>query len=544
MNENNLNNNLVLEDDNSSNLKFLNSKYLKKDKIEYRLYQELLAAISLNQSTLIVAPTGLGKTIIAVYLISEMYKPEKSILFLSPTKPLISQHKKSLENLLTIDSKKIVLLTGEISKEKRVLAYKEKGQIICATPQTIRNDILSNLINQENFNLIIFDEAHRAVGDYSYIDISKFFSKDIKRLALTASPGSSKNKILEVKDNLMLSHIEIRTEDSFDVKEYTKDVDVEIINLELDKYSKEISKLIDEFINKRILILRKLGFPLSKNYTKKEIIVLQARILQRASRNKSLFFALSYTSMILKVYHGKELIETQGFYALRLYLDKLFSEGCKEKASKAIKQIVLADEFKKILSILDKAKANEILSSKDLELIKIVNDFILINTLSKILVFNNFRDNASYLVNLLNKNEKIKSVRFVGQASKGEDKGLSQKEQAEILNDFKSGKYNCLVATCVAEEGLDIPLVDLVVFYDAVPSEIRSIQRRGRTGRFSAGKVVVLINKDTIDERYYYVSENKEAKMKNILSKFDFNDTNKQERKPYQKKQKSLSDFA
>jgi len=109
--------------------------------------------------------------------------------------------------------------------------------------------------------------------------------------------------------------------------------------------------------------------------------------------------------------------------------------------------------------------------------------------------------------------EGVNPVRFVGQAKRGADKGLSQREQRALLDAFRSGMYNVLVATSVAEEGLDIPSVDLVVFYEPVPSEIRWIQRRGRTGRFGRGRVVILVAKGTRDQAYYWSARIKERKM-------------------------------
>src|SRR5207247_2953383 len=96
----------------------------------------------------------------------------------------------------------------------------------------------------------------------------------------------------------------------------------------------------------------------------------------------------------------------------------------------------------------------------------------------------------------------IRPVRFGGQACRGNDIGLSQKDQVEILQKFRDGEVNVIVATSIGEEGLDIPQVDLVVFYEPVPSEIRTIQRRGRTGRSAAGRVVMLVTKDTRAEAY------------------------------------------
>ena len=44
-------------------------------------------------------------------------------------------------------------------------------------------------------------------------------------------------------------------------------------------------------------------------------------------------------------------------------------------------------------------------------------------------------------------------------------------------------RRNVLVATCIAEEGLDIGAVDVCVFYDQVGSPISMVQRMGRTAR-------------------------------------------------------------
>ena len=105
----------------------------------------------------------------------------------------------------------------------------------------------------------------------------------------------------------------------------------------------------------------------------------------------------------------------------------------------------------------------------------------------------------------------------MGQGSRHKDKGLTQKQQAEILDKFRAGEYNVLVATSVAEEGLDIPSTDMVLFYEPIPSEIRSIQRKGRTGRQQKGRVMVLVTKGTRDEAYYWSSKNKEKRMLNSM---------------------------
>src|SRR5208337_3631578 len=111
----------------------------------------------------------------------------------------------------------------------------------------------------------------------------------------------------------------------------------------------------------------------------------------------------------------------------------------------------------------------------------------------------------------------IACERFVGQATKDAEKGLSQKKQIAALTRFRDGDFKVLIATSVGEEGLDVASTDLVIFYEPVPSEIRAIQRRGRTGRKRSGRVVVLVTKGTRDEAYAYASSNKEKAMKRGL---------------------------
>jgi Fanconi anemia group M protein len=132
------------------------------------------------------------------------------------------------------------------------------------------------------------------------------------------------------------------------------------------------------------------------------------------------------------------------------------------------------------------------------------------------LIFSQYRDTLEVITNLLDEHG-IPCRGFYGQSNKKDQKGLGQDKQISILEDFKKGIFPVLVATSVAEEGLDIPNVDLVIFYEPVPSEIRFIQRKGRTGRFSDGKVVVLVANDSIDSKYLEIAQKKILKMKHNL---------------------------
>jgi len=94
---------------------------------------------------------------------------------------------------------------------------------------------------------------------------------------------------------------------------------------------------------------------------------------------------------------------------------------------------------------------------------------------------------------------------------------MNQKEQSRVLGAFRDGRFPVMVASSVAEEGLDVPNVDLVVFFESVPSEIRAIQRRGRTGRTSIGRVAVLLTRATRDVRYQVAEARREKAMRRIV---------------------------
>src|SRR5208282_3816293 len=148
--------------------------------------------------------------------------------------------------------------------------------------------------------------------------------------------------------------------------------------------------------------------------------------------------------------------------------------------------------------------------------LSIVRDQLVSHPESRIIIFATFRDTVQLLVDYLTVNG-ISCERFVGQATKDAEKGLSQKKQIAALSRFREGEFKVLVATSVGEEGLDVPSTDLVIFYEAVPSEIRSIQRKGRTGRSGAGRVVVLVTKGTLDEVFRHVSAGKEKQMQKTM---------------------------
>ncbi|TGC09825.1 DEAD/DEAH box helicase [Methanolobus halotolerans] len=494
---------------------------IKQDAVEQRLYQLDLAGKALAASTLVVLPTGLGKTIVALLVIaSRLEKAGGKVLVLSPTKPLVEQHASFFRKVLSIPEEEVLTFTGSINPLQREELWKS-GRVIVSTPQVIENDILTKRITLDDVTHITFDEAHRATGNYAYTYIAeKYFeiARDPLCLGITASPGSSDERIAEVCRALRIESVAVKTESDRDVAQYIQKKDIEWKRINLPSEMKEIKDLLQKVLDDRYKKLTDAGYPIhnQRYVSKKDLLSLQQRLQGelRGLPESSVYTAISILAEILKVSHAVEITETQGLGALRMYMERLDNEAGSSKGSKASKRLAEDLYIRQAVHRLSNCDCEH----PKMEHVKqIVFEQLTNKPDSRVIVFANYRDTAEMITGALAEIELIRPVRFVGQASKYKDKGLTQKQQVGIIDMFKAGEYNTLVATSVAEEGLDIPSTDLVLFYEPVPSEIRSIQRKGRTGRKHEGRVVVLVTKGTRDEGYYWSSLAKEKKMQSNM---------------------------
>ena len=504
---------------------YLSHPLLKEGVVERRRYQIAIAREARKESLMVVLPTGLGKTTIALFVLINRLAKGK-VLFLAPTRPLVEQHSAFLNEVLNINPSVIQMLTGNVLADKRAKLW-DDAKIIVSTPQIIENDLLSNRINLSAVSLIIFDECHRAVGNYSYVYIAEKYAEQAIAplvLGMTASPGSDKEKIKEICISLGVKKVESRTEYDTDVAPYIHKKDIEWRTLDVPVAIKKQKRILDAILDERIGELQKLGFirkRRGKDVTKKELLELREIITAQLASQKhaDLYKALSLQAEVLKIKHAIDLIETQGIFAVNRYFGRLKNEALSKDGSKAAKRLLKDDRFVDAMSM---AASYEGEHPKLNAVIQILRDEFRVNPKTRIIVFTNYRDTAEMIISGLHdqnaEGEGIRAVKFIGQASKADDKGLKQKEQVEIITKFKAGDYNVLVATSVAEEGLDIPATDLVIFYEPIPSAIRSIQRKGRTARKKVGKVIVLIAKGTKDEAYYWLSRSKEREMRKRIS--------------------------
>jgi ERCC4-related helicase len=484
---------------------------------EPRIYQQTILATAATKNTLVVLPTGLGKTYLFLMLAAQRLKqfPGSKIMLLGPTKPLITQYRDLFLRHFEILPEQMEIFTGDIKPSVREERWKAASAIF-STPQGLENDIVSGKIDLSDVSLLGFDEAHRATGEYSYVWIAEQYIKKARNpriIALTASPGSDTEKIMEVCTNLHIEDVEIRTDEDPDVKPYLQSVNVKWIYVELPDYFRSVQKYLKDCHKSKIDSIKSLLNIVKPLDTKTELLALQHDLLARMKdfRDIDSMKGISLVAEAMKVEHAVELLESQGITPLSDYMEDMVVQSASTK-TKAVINLVSDLNFKSALVLVRNLKSSKLEHPKYDELKKILLNY---QGNFKAIVFSQYRDSISSLVKAIN-NIGIKAEMFVGQAKK-KDTGMSQKAQIDMLERFKTNDVNVLVMSSVGEEGLDIPSVDCVIFYEPVPSAIRTIQRRGRTGRQSSGEVFVLVAKNTRDEAYRWTAFHKEKRMTQIL---------------------------
>jgi ERCC4-related helicase len=494
----------------------INSKMEFLEGISPREYQQRIFETCKGKNCLVVLPTGIGKTLIALMLAIERMKkfPGQKVVILAPTKPLAEQHYEYFRKHLPELFADIVLFTGRVKPEQRKEIW-ETADIVFSTPQCIANDLRKKMYNLKDVCLLVEDEAHRCIRNYDYNYVAGKYKEQAKHqrlLGLTASPGSEKEKINEICKNLSIEEVELRTRDSEDVKPYLQELNFEKIRIDFPPEFEEMKQVLLKLFNENIDELRKrrilFGPP-----SKIELLNTQKRLVNNisGSTNYNHWKGISLCAQAIKIQHALELLETQTLKSFSGYLKKLFEQAAKQQ-SKGVVKLVSRPEFNFVYT-----SSGELLSKKaEHPKIKKIEEIMQRekdeNKNMKIIIFTQFRDTAEIISKKINEIKGINSKIFVGQAKKN-GTGLNQKEQKKIIEEFSSGKTNVLVATSIGEEGLDIPEVNAVIFYEPIPSAIRAIQRAGRTARLMKGKLIVLITKKTRDETFYYVSRGRERKM-------------------------------
>lgn len=499
-----------------------------------RDYQYNIVSRSLFHNTLVALPTGLGKTFIAATVMLNYYRWTKDaqIVFMAPTKPLIAQQLDACYGIVGIPRRDTILMTGETTPAIRADEWLEK-RVFFMTPQTVINDLKTGICDPKRIVLLVVDEAHKATGGYAYTEVISFmrrFNPSFRVLALTATPGSTVEAVQAVIDNLGIARVELRTEQSIDIRQYTHEKHTET---EIFDYSEEQLRIMDLFSKALGPSVEKLNG--QNAYWSRDPMALSAYGLTQSRQKwmqseagrkapqpvKGMINAIF--TVLSSLAHNIGLLKFHGigpFYSGVLNFEKDVMSG--QSKGKTAAGIANSEHFTKMMSTIRTWTNNpEFIGHPKLEYLRevVLNHFLdagegaqgsdVPPSATRVMVFASYRDSTEEICRVLKRNEPmIRPHVFVGQAASKGSEGMDQKRQNAVIQDFKSGKYNCLVATSIGEEGLDIGTVDLIVCYDASSSPIRMLQRIGRTGRKRVGQVRLLLMKDKEEKDYAKAQDN------------------------------------
>lgn len=516
-----------------------------------RDYQFNITQKGLFHNLLVALPTGLGKTFIAATIMLNWFRWTKDaqIVFVAPTKPLVSQQVSACLDIAGIPRSETTMLTGGAAPGLRAQEWQSK-RVFFMTPQTLTNDLKTGIADPKRIVLLVVDEAHRATGGYAYVEVVKFlrrFNQSFRVLALTATPGSTVESVQAVIDGLDISRVEIRTEQSLDIRDYVHARNIEVETFENSDEMVFCMELISTTLQPLVNNLQTMNA-----YWGKDPLALTAFGLTKARQQwmasdagRNANFGVkgmvnSIFTVLASLAHAIDLLKFHGivpFYRHLLHFKSTTDGG---KGGKYPKQVVQHESFKKLLGHLEPWSKNpEFIGHPKLEHLKSVilnhfmdagegredNDGTSGRPSTRVMIFVHFRDSAEEVTRVLNRYAPmIRPHIFVGQSSAKGSEGMNQKTQLEIIQQFKAGKYNTIVATSIGEEGLDIGEVDRIVCYDSSASPIRMLQRMGRTGRKRAGNITLLLMKGKEEDSYIKAKDNYEKMQEMIAcgSRFTF----------------------
>jgi len=497
--------------------RYLEHPMIRPGAVERRGYQlEIVDEVLKSGNCLVVLPTALGKTVIAELVAAELLHrhPGSRILVMAPTKPLAMQHRESFLRHLNIGPGEAGLATGEVDPGSREVIWRSPGvRCVFATPQTVWSDYRRGYVRLQEFALLVMDECHRSRSRYAYTRLAAEYVRRCpwpRILALTASPGSEEEKVLEVVRNLYIERIVWRTEE--DVAAYIPGVDVRWIRLELPEPYEKVRGLIKSMIESRAEKLYEAGLlrvP-RENLNRRTFVSLMNRLraeIDSGVRGANMHY-MALCSEILSLYHALELVESQGGYSLKRYLERVVSSELRSH-----RMLAKSPDFQRLV---EAAGGLERLDHPKIEILPaLLDQHLRERPGDRIIIFANIRDTAERIVEALGERG-FRARIFVGRGG-DQGPGMSQEEQVRVLNAFRRGEFNILVATSIGEEGLDIPECGYVIFYEPAVSGIRYIQRRGRTGRRLPGKVTILVAEGTVDEYYHREGYRRARRMERIL---------------------------
>ena len=485
------------------------------DIIEARAYQLEAADEALTGSTMLVLPTAAGKTVVAWMVIAERLRSTTGwILVIAPTVALVEQHLRGLVPIL--QGIVPISITGQNPVAKRPDLW-GSSRVIVATPQVVRNDIERRSLDLADCSLLVVDEAHHATGEHAMAQVGEMYHSQSSNplvFATTASPGSRKDLVREVCTRLGIERIHLRPSDDPMLADHLAGLELQEIRVVVPGEIRELAEPLVLWQRGIVDRQRRLGrYVMPGAISHAGLSNAMDRAQTAISRGESnAYQSVSQIATAMRLHHLINHLLSQGCAASREFLLRLSSGD--RSTTKSTRGFLRDPRVSGLISSLEEMDE---MHSKVGAVRRLVRERLRRDSNSRVIVFATFRDTVSALEIAISDLKDARPVRFVGQSSREGSEGLTAKKQVERLDEFRDGSANVLVATSVGEEGLDIPSADLVIFYEPVTSEIRTIQRRGRTGRHREGEVVVLIAEETRDEGAWAAAERREEYMRRAV---------------------------
>ena len=487
---------------------------------EVREYQRSISEQCLFSNTLVCLPTGMGKTLIAAVVMHAFYRwyPTGIIVFMAPTKPLVSQQVKACHNVMGIPEHDTARMEGSVSTERRRELWMTRRMVFC-TPQTFQNDIRSGNCPARRVVCLVVDEAHKATRGYAYTNVVQDlegYGAKFRILALSATPGSDVKKVQAVINNLRISRFEFRTEDDPDIRPYTFQRNVEIVKVEEGSGPSIIATLkqqVDAMMRPILVRLHQYNMIESPDLAGANIFLLEEARRGLIGATSGAGYPLDGAicrkiecdiSDLSHMLECRRVIGNADLQELNRVIQSIDAPG----SDRVVSALTATPAFRKISEILRKTQNNGLSIAKQTPKITKLKNILTLHfrechmesKSTRAIIFAQLRNTVQLIVSELAECDGIFPHEFIGQASKGATsdaeavKGLTQQRQQEVLSQFNKGEYNVLVATSIAEEGLDIAEVDLIIFFDIVSSPVRLVQRMGRTGRKRDGRILMLLS--------------------------------------------------
>ncbi|KYQ55277.1 Endoribonuclease Dicer [Trachymyrmex zeteki] len=511
-----------------------------------RAYQIDLYERAVQDNIILYLPTGTGKTYIAVMLLKHLsrdlrkpyQKGGKRSIFVVNTVALVEQQSTYIRRHANLKCKGY---SGDMKvdfwTEEDWMIEIEDHQVLVMTSQIFLNLLIHRYVTLDRINLIVFDECHRAVANHPMRQIMQQFENCSKQdhprvLAMSATLLNANIKADKIESTIrsleITFHAKITTVESTDsIQDYCTNPKEKIV-----KYLKylvpEVVKKINVIINKtkEIVTNMKLNFDEIYKESSKEM-----RPKSKSSKLLAILDDIGRTSLQAGIYCGSKsaLLHLIQLESLRKYsydqmtdvlldylitqvmlIRKLFDNEMRDYTELDRLSNFSCNQIQKLFEML--LKYYNILGKEKFCCIIFVKERFMTQVIYSTLKTLSTHDRQysflqpDYVIGF--QNNPYKNSREVSCIAKW---------NKEVLQRFKNGSSNCIVATDVVDEGIDIPTCTLIIRYD-IPTDFRAyVQSKGRA-RHNLSRYLILVENDDEDFlKKYEQYKNTEEKLKGIL---------------------------